>query len=94
MKNTLLTLALLLISPTLWADQKVTLNIKGMTCPLCVVSVNQALRQTPGVIQAKSSLKTEQAQVIVPDNFDTKALLNAIEKTGFTPSIASTEKLP
>ena len=43
------------------ANQKVVLDIQNMTCSLCVISVNQALRETDGVIKAKSSLKTRQA---------------------------------
>lgn len=42
----------------LWAqaaNQKVVLDIQNMTCSLCVISVNQALRETDGVIKAKSS---------------------------------------
>ncbi len=89
-----LALVLVLFSPSLWAaSMKVTLNVKGMTCPLCVVSINQVLRQTEGVIKAKASLKTEQAEVIVPEGYDTKKLLAAVEKTGYTGSIATVEKL-
>ena len=90
-----LVLLLMLCSSSLWAaDMKVTLTVKGMTCPLCVTSVNQALRQTEGVIKAKASLKTEQAEVIVPEGYDTKKLLLAVEKTGYKGSLAKVEKLP
>lgn len=51
------------------ANQKVVLDIQNMTCSLCVISVNQALRETDGVIKAKSSLKTRQAEAIVPTVF-------------------------
>lgn len=91
----LLFVALTLLSSSLWAaDVKVTLNVKGMTCPLCVTSINQALRKTEGVIKAKASLKTEQAEVIVPEDFNMNLLLKAVEKTGYTGSIAEIEKLP
>jgi mercuric ion binding protein len=36
-------------------QSKVVLDIQNMTCSLCVISVNQALRETDGVIKAKSS---------------------------------------
>ncbi len=83
-----LCLGLLLLTPLSWAANKmVTIDIGQMNCPLCVISINQALRSTDGVIKAKASLKTHQAQVIVPDNFDNQQLLSAIAKTGFTGQI-------
>ncbi|MFQ6372593.1 heavy-metal-associated domain-containing protein [Shewanella sp. YIC-542] len=65
------------------ADKTVFIEVEAMTCPLCVTVVNKVLRQTDGVIKAKSSLKTHQAVVIVPEDFDTDKLLQAIDKTGY-----------
>lgn len=85
-----LCLALLLCTPLTWAANKqVTIDIEQMTCSLCVISVNQALRSTDGVIKAKSSLKTRQAVAIVPENFDNQKLLTAVAKTGYTGKISS-----
>ncbi|VFS54830.1 putative mercuric reductase [Kluyvera cryocrescens] len=84
-------LALLWVTPFGWAaDKLVTIDVGEMNCPLCVISINQALRSTDGVIKAKASLKTRQAQVVVPENFDNQRLLAAIAKTGF--KARSTEK--
>ena len=81
-------LALLLVTPFSWAaDKLVTIDVGEMNCPLCVISINQALRTTDGVINAKASLKTRQAQVVVPENFDNQRLLAAIAKTGFRGEI-------
>lgn len=81
-------LALMLVTPLGWAaDKLVTIDIGEMNCPLCVISINQALRTTDGVIKAKASLKTRQAEVVVPDNFDNQQLLAAIAKTGFKGEI-------
>jgi mercuric ion binding protein len=55
----------LLFMPLAWANKQVTIDIKQMTCSLCVISVNQALRATGGVIKVKSSLKTRQAVAFV-----------------------------
>ena len=74
------------------ANQKVVLDIQNMTCSLCVISVNQALRETDGVIKAKSSLKTRQAEVIVPHGFSTDTLLNAVAKTGYTATLNRIEQ--
>ncbi|HDG1693576.1 TPA: heavy-metal-associated domain-containing protein [Kluyvera ascorbata] len=81
-------LALMLFTPLGWAvDKLVTIDIGEMNCPLCVISINQALRTTDGVIKAKASLKTRQAEVVVPENFDNQQLLAAIAKTGFKGEI-------
>ncbi|WP_312073089.1 heavy metal-associated domain-containing protein [Atlantibacter sp.] len=78
----------------LWAQaatEKVVLDVENMTCSLCVISVNQALRETEGVIKAKSSLKTRQTEVIVPEGFSTDTLLKAVAKTGYTAKVNHTE---
>lgn len=73
-------------------QSKVVLDIQNMTCSLCVISVNQALRETDGVIKAKSSLKTRQAEAIVPEGFPTDTLLNAVAKTGYTATLNRIEQ--
>ncbi|MDW2741727.1 heavy-metal-associated domain-containing protein [Atlantibacter subterraneus] len=88
-----LALAACLMLP-LWAqaeNEKVVLDVENMTCSLCVISVNQALRETDGVIKAKSSLKTRQTEVIVPEGFPTETLLEAVAKTGYTATVNHTE---
>ncbi len=91
----ILLLVLLLCSPLSWAaNQIVVIDVEAMTCPLCVTVINQVLRETEGVIKAKSSLKTRQAKVIVPQGFDTQLLIKAIDKTGYTGSINSVEAQP
>lgn len=86
----LLYIVLLLCAPLSWAANKqVTIDIDQMTCSLCVISVNQALRSTEGVIKAKSSLKTRQAVAVVPERFDNQKLLAAVAKTGYTGKISS-----
>jgi Copper chaperone len=84
----LLCVTLLLLTPLSWAGNKlVTVGVPEMNCPLCVISINQALRGTDGVIKAKASLKTRQALVTVPDGFDNQRLLAAIAQTGFKGEI-------
>ncbi|PWF65262.1 heavy metal transporter [Shewanella sp. BC20] len=80
-------------TPFTWADNvQVTLDVKGMTCPLCVTVVNQALRKTDGVLKAKANLKTEQAVVTVADDFNLDRLITAIDATGYKGSINKVEK--
>jgi len=73
---------------------KVVIDVNDMTCSLCVTSINQALRKTEGVITAKSSLKTKQAEVVIPDGFPIQNLLDAIKKTGYTGKVDRIERLP
>jgi len=91
MKRLLITASLLLPLCAQAANEKVVLDVQGMTCSLCVISVNQALRETDGVIKAKSSLKTRQTEVIVPEGFPTDTLLRAVAKTGYTATVNHTE---
>jgi len=70
------------------ADQKVVIDVEGMSCSLCVTAINQELRQTEGVIKARASLKTRQAEVVVPEGFPLELLLEAVAKTGYTGKIA------
>ncbi len=88
-------LLLLFIAPLSWAaEQQVTIDVAAMTCPLCVTVVNQVLRETDGVIKAKSSLKTKSAVVIVPEGFEIQRLVQAIDKTGYKGVISKVESLP
>lgn len=91
--STLLAITSLGFTPSTWADNvQVTLDVKGMTCPLCVTVVNQALRKTDGVIKAKANLKTEQAVVTVAEDYNLDNLLKAVDATGYKGSINKVEK--
>ncbi|WP_159565632.1 heavy-metal-associated domain-containing protein [Budvicia diplopodorum] len=84
----LLIATLFCFSPLIYAQNvKVIIDVNGMTCPLCVTSINQALRKTDGVIKAKASLKTRQAEVIVPEGYDLNQLLKSIDKTGYSGTV-------
>lgn len=87
-------LAIILFSCNAMAgNKKVIINIEQMNCSLCVISINKALRSTEGVIKAKSSLKTHQAEVIVPDDFDVDKLLVSISHTGYLGAIETVTDL-
>jgi Cu+-exporting ATPase len=62
-----------------------TLGIAGMYCGSCVSTIERALRQTPGVVDATVNLATEQAQVrYVPGLVDLAGLGRAIEEAGYS----------
>ena len=73
--------------------QQVIIDVKGMTCPLCVSIINKALRGTEGVIKAKSYMNKHEAVVIVPADFELQRLIDAIEPTGYKGTIRSVEQL-
>jgi len=61
-----------------------TLGVVGMYCASCVTTIEQALRKTPGVIEASVNLATEQAQVrYQPASVDLAGLTRAITDAGY-----------
>ncbi|GIX47167.1 MAG: haloacid dehalogenase [Candidatus Tectimicrobiota bacterium] len=63
---------------------RVRLTIKGMTCASCVSAVEQALRQTPGVIAATVNPALAQAEVeYLPSLVDFAGLKSAVAASGY-----------
>jgi mercuric ion binding protein len=77
-------IALVLVGPA-WASlQIVTLNVPGMTCEACPITVKKALEKIPGV--SKVEVRFEKKQVLV--TFDdaktnTDALVKATTNAGY-----------
>ena len=60
------------------------LDIGGMHCASCVVTIEEALKATPGVLAASVNLATQQAHIeYVPGLVDRKGLARAIEQAGY-----------
>jgi len=60
------------------------LDIQGMHCASCVLTIEQALKQTPGVLAATVNLATQQAHIeYVPGLIDRKGLVHAVEAAGY-----------
>ena len=60
------------------------LDIKGMHCASCVLTIEQALQQTPGVLAATVNLATQQAHIdYVPGLIERKGLAHAVEAAGY-----------
>jgi len=69
--------ALILAAPA-WASPKtVTLNVSGMTCAACPITVKKALEKIGGV--SKVEVRFEKKQVLVTFD-DTKANVDALVK--------------
>ncbi len=77
--------AMLALTSPAWASPKtVTLNVSGMTCEACPVTVKKALQRVPGV--SKIDVQYEKKQVVV--TFDdaktnTDALVKATTNAGY-----------
>jgi Cu+-exporting ATPase len=63
---------------------RVRLAIKGMTCASCVTAVEEALRTTPGVVDARVNPAVAQADVeYLPSMVDFQGLQRAVEASGY-----------
>lgn len=69
--------------------QTVLLDVKGMTCTACAVSIEKALRKVPGVKAAAVDFDKAEAQVTAASStgFDSQALVKAVESTGYKASL-------
>jgi copper chaperone CopZ len=64
---------------------RVTLNIQGMTCTHCVMRVQKALADVPGVHKAVVTLEPGQAKVDYDDSVSTAdAMAAAVVKAGYS----------
>ncbi len=78
------TAALVMVASAWASPQTVTLNVSGMTCPTCPITVKKALEKVSGV--SKVEVRYEKKQVLV--TFDdaktnTEALVKATTNAGY-----------
>ena len=73
------------VSAPVWAATKtVTLNVSGMTCPACPITVKKALNKVQGVSQVEIIYEKKQAVVTFDDTkTNTKALVKATTDAGY-----------
>lgn len=65
-------------------QQKITLDIKGMTCASCVNRVEKVLKKNDGVLSASVNLATEKASIeFDPDKINSAKLMEAVKKAGY-----------
>jgi len=78
-------LAVLVLAVAAWASPKtVTLNVSGMTCEACPITVKKALQKVPGV--SKIDVLYERKQVVVTfddSKTNTDALVKATTNAGY-----------
>ena len=68
--------------------KRVVLDVPGMNCSLCPISVKKALERVPGVLDAKADLTTKSAEATYdPDRASPEALAKAVTNAGYPASI-------
>ena len=94
-KNVLVAaVAMLALAAPAWASPKtVTLNVSGMTCEACPITVKKALQKVPGV--SKIDVLYEKKQVVVTfddSKTNTDALVKATANAGYPSQPEKTGK--
>ncbi len=86
--------ALILLTAPAWASPRtVTLNVSGMTCEACPITVRKALQKVPGV--SKIDVLYEKKQVVVTfddSRTNTDALVRATTNAGYPSQPEKTAK--
>lgn len=80
--------ASLFLSPAFAATKTVTLDVPGMYCAVCPITVRKALEKVPGVSKATASLEKKEA-VVTYDDTKTKVenLLDATFEAGYPSTV-------
>ena len=63
--------------------ETVSISVSGMTCAACVMHVEHALTDVPGVEEARVNLATERAVVEVPAGLSLDVLASAVKDAGY-----------
>jgi len=88
--STLIMLSALLtpFSASAVETKTVTLDVPGMTCKFCPITIRKALKKVPGVIDAKSDYETKTATVTFdPDKTNVEALTKATANAGYSSTV-------
>jgi mercuric ion binding protein len=80
---------LILCSPAFAGEPKTAvLDVSGMTCSLCPLTVRKALERVPGVLEAKADLGTKRAEARYdPDKVSAEALAKVLSDAGFPATV-------
>lgn len=70
------------------SEKTIEIDIEGMTCPLCTMTIKKNLKKQPGVQKAKVRLNTHTATVTYEtEQIEAAHLLKAIEEAGYKGKI-------
>lgn len=75
-------------TPAFAAQKTVTLDIPGMDCEICPITVRTALKKLPGVFSAAATPETKEEVVVYDDAKTTiKQILNATRLAGYPSTV-------
>ena len=78
----------LAITPAFAAQKTVTLDIPGMDCEICPITVRVALKKLPGVISATATPETKEEVVVYDDTKTTiKQIIKATTQAGYPSTV-------
>ena len=90
MKTLFVSLTIALLSHSAFAGdiRSATLEVSGMTCASCPLTVKQTLKKQPGVSEASVDYKSHVAQVkFDPDKIQPEQLAKAVTDIGFPTTV-------
>lgn len=77
-----------LAAPAWAAIQTVTLDVPGMTCSACPITVKQSLTKVPGVSKANVSFEKKEAVVTFDDaKASAETLMKATKNAGYPSTV-------
>lgn len=80
--------AALALSAHAGEPRRVVLDVPGMNCSLCPISVKKALERVPGVLEAKADLATRSAEATYDsDRVSPETLIKAVTNAGYPASM-------
>jgi mercuric ion binding protein len=86
--SALLFLAAVFSTPTWAAKQTVTLDVPGMSCAACPMTIKMALKKVEGVTEAEVSYQKREATVTFDDTETTvEALTQATANVGYPSTV-------
>lgn len=69
-------------------NKTVTLDVPGMTCQFCPITIRKALGKVPGVTDARASFDTKTATVTFdPDKTNVEGLIKATTNAGYPSTL-------
>jgi len=69
-------------------NKTVTLDVPGMTCEICPITIKKALNKVPGVVAVKSDFENKTTMVTFnPDKTNIKAITRATANAGYPSSV-------
>lgn len=64
------------------------LNVEGMTCKFCTITVKKSLEKVDGVVRAEVDLEAKQATVVYDDSkTNPEALATVVTEAGYSATV-------